>query len=51
MPISYSKNASITKHLWNFDRDNEFETNGSIVNHTFSNEGSFKVTLKVVDNR
>ncbi|PYR78609.1 MAG: hypothetical protein DMF87_13720 [Acidobacteria bacterium] len=45
--------STITDYAWDFDGDGSYDTNGSnpIVSHDYGANGTFRVTLKITDNR
>jgi len=45
----YSPNGNITGYAWNFDDLNLAATQEPFINHTYSKEGRYNVTLEVMD--
>jgi PKD repeat protein len=45
--------STITDYAWDFDNDGTFDTNGSssTVSHDFGANGTYRVTLRITDNR
>jgi len=47
---SYDPDGEIIRYEWDFDGDGSIDAEGMIVKHTFTEPGSYPVTLTVVDN-
>jgi len=45
----YSPNGNITRYAWNFEDETLITTQEPVINYTYSKEGRYHVTLKVID--